>query len=151
MDSRLRPSARRGASFLKLSGRVLPALGLLAAAVVAPAFADTKIENPVAVFSGLDKITGRITRFDAQIDETVTFGALKVTPRVCYTRPPTEAPRTTAFVETDALTPDDGPKRIFTGWMFAGSPGLNAVEHPIYDVWLIDCKTNSGESAADQG
>ena len=60
--------------------------------------------NPVAVFSGLDKITGRIISFDVYIDETVQFGALQVTPRVCYTRPPTEAPLTDAFVEVDEIT-----------------------------------------------
>lgn len=151
MDSRLRPLARCGAPFLKHSLGIGSVVGLAMAAAFAPALADTKIENPVAVFSGLDKITGRITKFDARIDETVTFGALQVTPRVCYTRPPTEAPQTTAFVETDEITPEEGTKRIFTGWMFAASPGLNAVEHPIYDVWLIDCKTKDGESASGQG
>jgi hypothetical protein len=99
-----------------------------------------KIINPTAVFSGLDKITGRITSFDVAINETVAFGALQVTPRVCYTRPPTETPQTDAFVEVDEVTLQGEIKRIFTGWMFAASPGLHAVEHPIYDVWLTDCK-----------
>ena len=95
-----------------------------------------KIPNPTAVFSGLDKITGRIICFDVAINETVQFGALQVTPRVCYTRPPTEAPNTDAFIEVDEITLQGEIKRIFTGWMFAASPGLHAVEHPIYDVWL---------------
>jgi hypothetical protein len=99
-----------------------------------------KITNPTAVFSGLDKITGRIIKFDVAINETVQFGALQVTPRVCYTRPATEAQNTDAFVEVDEVTLQGEVRRIFTGWMFAASPGLNAVEHPIYDVWLIDCK-----------
>jgi len=99
-----------------------------------------KIINPTAVFSGLDKITGRITSFDVAINETVQFGALQVTPRVCYSRPPTETPQTDAFVEVDEVTLQGEVKRIFTGWMFAASPGLHAVEHPIYDVWLTDCK-----------
>ncbi len=99
-----------------------------------------KIANPTAVFAGLDKITGRITKIDVAINETVRFGALEVTPRVCYTRPPTELPHTDGFVEVDELTLQGELRRIFTGWMFAASPGLNAVEHPIYDVWLTDCK-----------
>ena len=99
-----------------------------------------KLPNPTAVFSGLDKITGRIITFDVAIDETVRFGALEVTPRVCYTRPPTELPQTDGFVEVDELTLQGELRRIFTGWMFAASPGLNAVEHPIYDIWLTDCK-----------
>jgi hypothetical protein len=98
-----------------------------------------KIANGRAVFSGLDKITGRIISFDAAIGETVQFGALQVTARVCYTRPPTESANTDAFIEVDEVTLQGEIKRIFTGWMFAASPGLHAVEHPIYDVWLTNC------------
>ena len=99
-----------------------------------------KVPNKSAMFSGLDKITGRIITFDAAVGETVQFGALQVTPRICYTRPPTESPNTDAFIEVDEVTLQGDVKRIFTGWMFAASPGLHAVEHPIYDVWLTDCK-----------
>jgi hypothetical protein len=108
-----------------------------------------KIANDRAVFSGLDKITGRITSFDVAIGETVQYGALQVTPRVCYTRPPTETPNTDAFLEVDEVTLQKEIKRIFTGWMFAASPGLNAVEHPIYDVWLKECKQKSDVPAPD--
>ncbi len=100
-----------------------------------------KIVNKGALFSGLDKITGRIINFDVAIGETVQFGALQVTPRACYTRPPTETANTDAFIEVDEVTLQGEVKRIFTGWMFAASPGLHAVEHPIYDVWLTDCKS----------
>jgi len=99
-----------------------------------------RITNPTAVFSGLDKISGRITAFDAAIGETVQFGALQVTVRACYSRPPTETPLTDGFVEVDEVTLQGEVRRIFTGWMFAASPGLHAVEHAIYDVWLVDCK-----------
>jgi hypothetical protein len=115
---------------------------LLLVGLAAPAAAD-KTANPVAVFSGLDKITGRIISFDVYIDETVQFGALQVTPRVCYNRPPTEEPRTDAFVEVDEITLARKVQRIFTGWMFAASPGLNAIDHPVYDVWLTACKMSS--------
>jgi len=98
-----------------------------------------KIENGRAEFAGLDKITGRTIKFDAGIGETVQFGALQVTARACYTRPPTEPTNTDAFVEVDEVTLQGEIRRIFTGWMFASSPGLNAVEHPIYDVWLTGC------------
>ena len=108
----------------------------------------THISNPVAVFAGLDKITGRIINFDVYIDETVQFGALQVTPRVCYTRPPTEEPQTDAFVEVDEITLDRKIQRIFTGWMFADSPGLHAVDNAVYDVWLTDCKIDVGRAAA---
>jgi hypothetical protein len=99
-----------------------------------------KIANPTSVFAGLDKITGRIISFEVSINETVRFGALEVTPRVCYTRPATEAPNTDGFIEVDELTLQGELRRIFTGWIFASSPGLSAVEHPIYDIWLTNCK-----------
>ncbi|MFZ1813026.1 MAG: DUF2155 domain-containing protein [Rhizobiaceae bacterium] len=105
-----------------------------------------RIVNRVAEFYGIDKITGRIITFDVYIDETVRFGALHVTPRVCYSRPATETPKTTSFVEVDEITLDRQIRRIFTGWMFADSPGLNAVEHPVYDIWLKDCKMDTDEA-----
>jgi hypothetical protein len=126
----------------------------------ASALADP-IRHPTAIFAGLDKTTGRIINFDVSIDETVQFGALQVTPRVCNTRPQIETPQTTSFVEVDELIvkPDQQrreskpeakqeAKRIFSGWMFAASPGLHGVEHPVYDVWLVDCK--GGKEAAPQ-
>jgi len=141
----LRASASSAALLLALGG----------AAVADP------IRHPTAIFAGLDKTTGRIINFDVAIDETVQFGTLQVTPRVCNTRPQTEAPQTTSFVEVDENQPRPEPrrdakgdvkidprqearpleaKRIFSGWMFAASPGLHGVEHPVYDVSLVDCK-----------
>jgi hypothetical protein len=107
-----------------------------------------RIQNPVAVFAALDKMTGRISHLEIPMDETIEFGALKVTPRVCNSRPPTEPPNTTSFVEVDEVTLDGEVLRIFTGWMFAESPGLHAVEHPVFDVWLTNCKTSEPESVA---
>lgn len=137
--------------------RFFLALNAAAAALAAGGAVAEPIKHPTAVFAGLDKTTGRIINFDVAIDETVQFGALQVTPRVCNTRPQTETPQTTSFVEVDELVvkPDARPgarleqakteakqeaKRIFSGWMFAASPGLHGVEHPVYDVWLVDCK-----------
>jgi hypothetical protein len=102
-----------------------------------------RIENRVAVFSGIDKISGRIHTFDVYINETVKFGQLELTPRVCYSRAVTEEPKTTSFLEVNEITLDRRIKRIFTGWMFAESPGLNAIEHPVNDVWLVSCKQTS--------
>jgi hypothetical protein len=125
----------------RVAGFVFALVGALGV-IGGPAHAE-KIGNPVAVFAGLDKITGRIISFDVYIDETVQFGALQVTPRVCYTRPPTEPPLTDAFIEIDEISLNRTVKRIFTGWMFAASPGLHAVDHAVYDVWLTDCKISS--------
>jgi hypothetical protein len=107
-----------------------------------------KVPNSVAIFSGLDKITGRIITFDAAINETVQFGALQVTPRACYTRPVTESSNTDAFIEIDEITLQGEVRRLFGGWMFASSPGLHGVEHPIYDIWLVDCKKETPPATA---
>lgn len=120
-----------------------------AAPAPAPPAGAERVTNPVAEFAGIDKITGRIITFDVYIDETVQFGALQVTPRVCYSRPQTEEPKTDSFVEVDEITLDRKIRRIFTGWMFAESPGLNAVEHAVYDVWLKECKQKSDVPAPD--
>jgi hypothetical protein len=98
-----------------------------------------RIDNSVAVFAALDKVTAKISRLEVPLNQTATFGSLKLTPRACYTRQATEQPKTTTFVEIDETLLDGKEKRIFTGWMFADSPGLNAVEHPVFDVWLTDC------------
>lgn len=111
----------------------------LAIAFALPAAAD-KFKNPIAVFAGLDKITGRIIAFEAAVDETVQFGSLQLTARVCFSRDLTDTPRTTTFMEVDEVGVDNQYRRIFSGWMIAQSPSLNAIEHPVYDVWLTDCK-----------
>ena len=128
------------------------ALALLLAvlSLATPAAAET-IANPIAAFSGLDKITGRITNFDVYVDETVQFGALQLTPRACYTRPPTETQRTSVFLEVDQVSLKGGTQRVFTGWMFADSPALNAIDHPVYDIWLVDCKQQSDTPPPDGG
>lgn len=151
---------------MKASLRYGAAIGAFVAAFFGVAAAEP-IRHPTAVFAGLDKTTGRIINFDVAIDETVQFGTLNVTPRVCNTRPQTETPQTTAFVEVDEIVTkqerqaklelqakaDAKPegkqeaKRIFSGWMFAASPGLHGVEHPVYDVWLVDCKGGKEEVA----
>lgn len=119
------------------------AVSLLLLALGSPAVAQP-IANPVATFAGLDKITARVTQFDVYIDETVLFGALEITPRACYKRAPEETlQRTSAFIEVNQLSLTGTSQQIFTGWIFADSPALNAVDHAVYDVWLIDCKTSS--------
>ena len=108
-------------------------------ALAAPVAAE-RLGNPIAIFNGLDKITGLITTFEIPIGEERRFGGLTVKPHVCYSRPVTEAPKTTSFVEVDEVTADNSRVRLFSGWMFAESPGLTGVEHAIYDVWLTGCR-----------
>ena len=114
----------------------------------------------IAVFNALDKITARITILDIPIGGSARFGTLDIRPQSCDKRPPEETPETTAFVEVfdvpriaerekgeGAQPRAPEPKRIFSGWMFASSPGLNAVEHPVYDAWVIDCKISAGSAS----
>jgi hypothetical protein len=115
------------------------AMALMMIAVFCGVARAEPIANPMALFAGLDKITGTITTFEVPIDGTKQFGSLVVRPRVCYSRPPEEEPKTTSFVEVEEVSANNAARRIFTGWMFAESPGLNAVEHPVYDVWLTAC------------
>lgn len=94
-----------------------------------------------ALLQGLDKVTGRVSRFAAPIGQMVKFGNLEITAAACSKHPPEATPEASAFLtirETHPGQPDKEP--IFTGWMFSSSPALNALEHPVYDVWVLDCK-----------
>src|SRR5262245_51469389 len=123
--------------------RTVGAAACLFATAAAPASAQ-RIENQLAVFAAPDKVTARISKLEVPLNQTRQFGSLKVTPRACLTRSPTEPPKTTTFVEVDEVALDGSEKRLFTGWMFAESPGLNAVEHPVFDVWLTECQQAKG-------
>ena len=102
------------------------------------------IEHGIAVLQGLDKVTARIDVLEAPINQEIRFGSLAIRARACYETPPTEPPESAAFLEIDDLgpTPDTSEVRetAFTGWMFASTPGISALEHPVYDVWVIDCR-----------
>jgi hypothetical protein len=110
------------------------------AVVQAAKFSQAK---PVALeLRGLDKMTGRATDIVAPINKPVKFATLTITARTCYSTPPTEPPETTAFLEITDKRPDEKPKKVFSGWMFASTPSINGMEHPLYDVWVIHCRTN---------
>ncbi len=109
---------------------------------------DVKVKNPVAVFAALDKVTARISRIEIKIDDTATFGALRITPRVCYSRPEYLRPKTTAFVQVDEIKLDESEEKLFAGWMLAESPGLHGVEHPVFDVWLTGCSDRMTQASA---
>lgn len=101
----------------------------------------------VAVLQGLDKTTARVSRFDAPIDKSVRFGTLVITARACIKRPPEDPPESAAFLEIDEVRPGDATsvvsRRVFSGWMFASSPAVSALEDPIYDVNVLDCKADA--------
>jgi hypothetical protein len=106
----------------------------------------------VAVLQGLDKTTARVTKFEAPVGQTVTFGTLKITVRDCRKRPPEEEPESAAYLDIDEVLQDTAaPKHIFSGWMFASSPALNSLEDPVYDVWVLDCRTTATGSPVKPG
>jgi len=100
------------------------------------------------VMRGLDKITGRPTSITADIGKPVHFATLTITARFCYSTPASETPETAAFVQIEDHRPDQPERRIFSGWMYASSPGLNGVEHPLYDVWVISCNNAPASAVA---
>lgn len=104
---------------------------------------------PRAVLRALDKVTARVTTIEVGLGETTRFGSLTITPRACDKAPPWERPESAVFLEIDESKPGQDAKAVFRGWMFASSPGLSAMEHPAYDVWLLDC-ASSADKAADQ-
>jgi hypothetical protein len=116
-----------------------PAIAV-ALGLAAPAAAGPSVPHARVLLQGLDKVTARVAPIDAAVDGATEFGTLEILPRACYTTPPTEPPESAAFLEIRERTGDDAGRLIFSGWMFASSPGLSALEHPIYDVWVLGCE-----------
>jgi hypothetical protein len=150
---------------------LLGSVGLIAAsapsiaapAIPAPAAANAPAATPAAapdaenapppplavapgttlMLRGLDKITGKPTDIAAPIGKPVQFATLTITARYCYSTPASETPETSAFIQIDDHRPDQGAKHVFSGWMYASSPSLNGMEHPLYDVWVINCSNGA--------
>lgn len=126
-------------------------LGLLAALAAAPGLAATPPAKPApppaaapakpagALLQGLDKVTARVSTFEAPIGQMVKFGTLEITALTCQKHPPEESPEAAAFLKITEVKPE-GPQALFSGWMFASSPALHPLQHPVYDVWVVDCK-----------
>lgn len=138
---------------------------VLALGVVATALAEEDegprgavLEHQVAVLQGLDKVTARVSPVRATLGQPTYFGRLEIVARACRETPPTEPPESAAFLEIRELPPasaaEAAPIDIFSGWMFASSPAVSALEHPVYDVWVVDCEepaeaVEGAQSAAD--
>jgi hypothetical protein len=114
---------------------------LLAALCTGPtATAADMIEQPIAQLQGLDKTTARISKFDAPVGDEVHFGTLSILVRSCKRAPPEATPENAAFLEIFETRPGEQKEKLFSGWMFSSSPALSALEHPVYDVNLLECK-----------
>lgn len=123
---------RRAALLLAL---LLLAQGPAAAEAPTP----PNIETDTAVLRWLDKVTARLNTIPVAVGESVRIGTLEVIVRTCRRRPPTETPESAAFLDISEMRAGDAPREVFRGWMFASSPALSAMEHPVYDVWVLDC------------
>lgn len=104
--------------------------------VQTPAFAG---EKNSALLQGLDKVTGRVSMFSQKINKPTMFGTLEVTIRACHKKRPEEPPESSAFIEIRETNQESERQLVFTGWMFSSTPGLSSLEHPVYDIWVLDC------------
>ena len=132
----MRQSPERG-PWAALAGMLWAAAG--------PAAADP---YPVAVLQGLDKVTARVSTIEAPVGEIVRFGTLEIITRTCDKRPPEEPPESAAFLDIREVRRGEAAVALFRGWMFASSPALSALEHPVYDVWVLGCNTAINASSA---
>ncbi|WP_460020622.1 DUF2155 domain-containing protein [Magnetospira thiophila] len=105
------------------------------------------VEMDTAVLQGLDKVTARISTIEAPVGQLVTFGNLEIIARHCDKRPPEETPESSAFMDIWEVREGEPTQALFRGWMFASSPALNAMEHPVYDVWVLDCRNRSSNAS----
>lgn len=129
--------------------RRLPTLALLAAFAAGAAHAQAPTPapaqapatgRPVAILQALDKVTGRVRTLEIAVGDSAEFRELQITVRACNRRPPEEPPESTAFLEVRLRRPNEEPRLIFSGWMYASSPAVSALEHPVYDVWITECR-----------
>ena len=131
-----------------LAGMMLAGMTLAATGAVVSAWAADMIPEPLALMQGLDKISARVSQFEAPVGTSVRFGTLSVVVRDCQRSPPEERPENAAFVEVYETRPGETRTRLFSGWMFSSSPALSALEHPVYDVNLLECKGAAPPSSA---
>lgn len=127
----------------------LPAFMLVAYLVMGafPAWAAAPtVEKPIAVLRALDKVTARVDEIEVQTEKPYKFGTIFITVHSCRVTTPEEQPETAAFLAVTEFKPGETESQIFKGWMFASSPALSAMEHPIYDLWVTGCKDPAGLS-----
>lgn len=145
-----RPSVRRFVVSPMLAGVALT-LAVLPPASAALLQSAAVINREVAVLQGLDKITARVFSIEAPVGQVVRFGTLEIVAQACQERPPEETPESAAFLDISEIKPGEPPHVVFEGWMFASSPAISALEHPVYDVWVVDCRNPEKKSSGTSG
>jgi hypothetical protein len=125
------------------------AAAVLALSLAGPAFAAAELPRDLVRLQGLDKVTARVSTFDIGVGEVVAFGTLLVGAEACFVAPPTAPPESAAFLRiVDA--PAAGPSEVvFSGWMYASSPAVSALDHAVYDVWVLACLDSATVRAAE--
>ena len=114
------------------------------------AFAEDMVELPIVKLRSLDKVTARTMTFEANVGATVKFGPLYIKAQTCRKSTPIEKPESAAFLQIWEIDKDEEAHWIFSGWMFASSPGLSSMDHAIYDVWVMDCLEKKGEKTEEE-
>ena len=120
-------------------GRLILAAGAALGTVAAIAADVEAAERPLAVLQALDKVVARTSTLEVPLDRPIRFGTLRIVARVCHEAPPEEPPEHAAFLEIDEVDHEGRAERLYTGWMFASTPGLAALEHSVYDIWVLAC------------
>jgi hypothetical protein len=111
--------------------------------------ARTMTDYPVVKLKSLDKITARTETFEARVGSTVKFDSLFIKVQSCRKSDPIEEPESASFLQIWEIDESDEAQWIFSGWMFASSPALSPMDHPIYDVWVIDCLSEQSKDKKD--
>ncbi|WND02292.1 DUF2155 domain-containing protein [Temperatibacter marinus] len=115
------------------------------------AVSTATIEHKAVVLRALDKITARTVEIEVRVGTEFKFGTLNIKPLYCRTRPPEEQPETFSYLDIYDINTDKSQRRIFSGWMMASNPAINALEHPVYDIWVINCKiVSAGVSSSNK-
>lgn len=115
----------------------------LAAPLTAQAQQAPDLSLDTAILGGLDKVTARVVTIEAPVGQPVRFGTLEIIPRACKKRRPEESPESAAFLDVWELKPGFPAQSLFRGWMFASSPALSSMEHPVFDIWVLDCRSST--------
>ncbi|MDE0050113.1 MAG: DUF2155 domain-containing protein [Rhodospirillales bacterium] len=133
-------------------GLLFLAAGAALGASLACGLGAAAAEREVAVLQALDKVVARTSELEAPLDRPVRFGTLRIIVRACHAAPPEEPPENAAFLEIDEVHHDESAVRLYTGWMFSSTPGLAALEHPVYDIWVLACgeAAPAGDTAASE-
>ena len=122
------------------------AAGAALAAAVADGASAAAAERQLAVLQALDKVVARTSELEAPLDRAVRFGTLRIVVRACHAAPPEEPPENAAFLEIDEVDHAGRTTRLHTGWMFSSTPGIAALEHPVYDIWVLACTAAAPEA-----